>query len=130
MQRARKFPGILETFHGKFREFSRGGNFWKFWEFSILTYFQHFMRLFAQKSTKLNLLCTIVEHTCSALLFRRFVCLCGSKERTARLYYEITLDLVLVFIRLNILCFSTLFLGFQKETKIEKKKYIFLKFYS
>ena len=35
MQRAGKFPGILETFHGKFREFWRGGNFRKFWEFSI-----------------------------------------------------------------------------------------------
>ena len=68
------------------------------------------MRLFAQKSTELNLLCTIFEHTCSALLFRQFIGLCGSKERTARLYYEITLDLVcLVFIRLNILRFSTLF---------------------
>ena len=35
MQRAGKFPGILETFHGKFREFWRVGNFRKFWEFSI-----------------------------------------------------------------------------------------------
>ena len=98
MQRAGKFPGILETFHRKFREFWRGGNFRKFWEFSILTYFQHFMRLFAQKSTELNLLCTTFEHTCSALLFRQFIGLCGSKDRTTRLY-EISLDLIcLVFI--------------------------------
>ena len=49
--RAGKFPGIMETFHGKFWEFWRGGNFWKFWEFSILTYFQYFMRFFCTKST-------------------------------------------------------------------------------
>ena len=54
MQRAGKFPGILETFHGKFWEFWRGGNFWKFWEFSNLTYFQNFTRLLVQKSTELN----------------------------------------------------------------------------
>ena len=94
MQRAGKFPGILETFHGKFREFWRGGNFRKFWEFSIVTYFQHFMRLFAQKSTELNFLCTLFKHTRSALLFWQFVGLYGSIERTTRLYYEITLDLI------------------------------------
>ena len=107
MQRAGKFPGILETFHGKFREFWRGGNFRKF---SILTYFQHFMRLFAQKSIELNLLGTIFEHTCSALLFSQFIDLYGSTEKTIRLYYEITLDLIcLIFIKLISLCFSTLF---------------------
>ena len=45
----------------------------KGWEFSeIFNFqlnFQHFMRLFGQKSTELNLLCTIFKHTCSALLF-------------------------------------------------------------
>ena len=55
MQRAGKFPGILETFHGKFQAFWRVGNFW---EFSILTYFLHFMRFFIPKSTKLNSFCT------------------------------------------------------------------------
>ena len=95
-----------------------------------MTYFQHFMRLFAQKSTELNLLCNIFEHTCSALLSRQFIGLCGSTERTTRLYYEIILDLICLvfFINLNILCFSTLFLGFEKKSRL--KKNILFKFYS
>ena len=122
MQRAGKFPGILETFHGKFREFWRGGNFRKFWEFSILTYFQHFMRLFAQKSTELNLLCNIFEHTCSALLSRQFIGLCGSTERTTRLYYEITLDLIcLVFYRFEYFMLFHIVFRIWKEIQIEKK---------
>ena len=85
------------------------------------------MRLFAQTSTELNLLCNTFEHTCSALLFRQFIGLCGSTERTTRLYYEKVLDLIcLVFINLNILCFSTLFLGFQKKSRL--KKIFFLSF--
>ena len=51
------------------------------------------MRLFAQKSAELNLLCNIFKHTYSALLFRQFIGLCGSTERTTRLYYEIIVDL-------------------------------------
>ena len=124
MQRAGKFPGILETFHGKFREFWRGGNFRKFWEFSIPTYFQHFMRLFALKSTELNFLCTIFKHTCFALHFWQFIGLYRSIERTTRLYYEITLDLICwVFIKLNILCFSTLCLKLKKKIKLKKKSF-------
>ena len=93
-----------------------------------MTYFQHFMRLIAQKSTELNLLCTIFEHTCSALRFRKFIGLNGSKERTTRLYYEISLDLIcLVFTKWIILCFSTLYLEFQKESRL-KKKIFFLSF--
>ena len=34
LSRVGKFPGILESFHGKFREFSKGGNFGNFREFS------------------------------------------------------------------------------------------------
>ena len=44
---------------------------WEFWEFSIYTYFQHFMRLYVQKSTELNLLWTnskaLVLHNVLAL---------------------------------------------------------------
>ena len=35
LQRVGKFPGILEIFHGNFREFSVGRKFWEFWKFSI-----------------------------------------------------------------------------------------------
>ena len=53
MQRAGKFPGILETFHGKFREFWRG------WEFSeILGIFN--LDLF---STFYEIVCTKINRT-------------------------------------------------------------------
>ncbi len=42
MQRGGKFPGTLETFHGKFREFSRGGNFGNIGNFQNVTVFFDF----------------------------------------------------------------------------------------
>ena len=52
-----------------FGNFEGVGIFGNFGNFQFSTYFQHFMRLFAQKSTELNLLCTTFKHTCSALVF-------------------------------------------------------------
>ena len=128
--KGRKVSGNFGNFPWKVSGILKG------WEFSeILGIFNFdlvstFMRLFAQISTKLNLPCTIFKHTCSALLFRQFIGLCGSKERTTQLYYEISLDLIcLVFIKLNILCFSTMFLEFQKKSRLKKKNILF-KFYS
>ena len=128
MQRVGKFPGILETFHGKFQEFWRGGNFQKFGEFSILTYFQHFKRLFAQKSTELNFLSTIFKHTCTAPLlffffFDRFIGLYRSIESTTRLYYEISLNLICeAFIKLIFYAFHIVF-RISRETPDWKKSF-------
>ena len=62
--KGRKVSGNFGNFPWKVSGILKG------WEFSeILTYFLHFMRLFAQKSTELHFLCTTFKHNCSALLF-------------------------------------------------------------
>ena len=100
---------------------------WEFLEILGISNFDFFSTFYEIVCTKINgtefFLYTIFKHTCSALLFWQFVGLYGSIERTTRLYHEITLDLIRsVFIKLNILCFSTLFLGFQKKPQIQKNK--------
>ena len=87
------------------------------------------MRLFEQKSTELNLFCNIFEHTCSALLFRQFIGLCGSIERTTRLYYGIILDLICQVYKFEYFMLFHIVFRISKDIQIEKKNIIF-KFYS
>ena len=62
----RKVSGNFGNFPWKVSGILKG---WEFWEFSILTYFLHFMRLFIRKSTKLNLFCTNNPRYCFCTIF-------------------------------------------------------------
>ena len=116
MQRAGKFPGILQTF-GNFEGLAIFGNFGNF-QFRLIF---NILWDFLYKKQQ-NQICSALTIQCtgSALLFGQFASLYGFIERTTRLNNQVRLDLICYFLRkLTFYAFPVLLLGFQQKPQIE-----------